>query len=204
MTHDLHITAASVTIIDRSGVRVPVGSLSSVIRVLADRKHKRPPVITVASAHTAEPTTVFQTGKWTLTEGTFQALPRENAHRRYILEICRLHRLHPRPRRGTHEIFHTGSRPHRRPQVRGHHRLSHRPRFRSSRLHINGHIAPRRADDQRGSCRRGMMLPRRQWFSSRRSPTSLRLHPKTPPPQPSTFCRRVHDAPALGLRAECR
>ena len=87
MTHDLHITAASVTIIDRSGVRVPVGSLSSVIRVLADRKHKRPPVITVASAHTAEPTTVFQTGKWTLTEGTFKRYTGERTPT-YILEYA--------------------------------------------------------------------------------------------------------------------
>jgi len=66
MTHDLHVTAASVTIIDRNGVRVPAGSIASVLRVLTDRKHTSPPVITVAEEHTTGDEAVFQAGPWIL------------------------------------------------------------------------------------------------------------------------------------------
>ncbi|HJG80978.1 MAG TPA: hypothetical protein K8V08_11260, partial [Brevibacterium senegalense] len=64
MTHDLHVTAASVTIIDRNGVRVPAGSISIVLRVLTDRQHTHPPVITVSEEHTTSDDAVFQTGRW--------------------------------------------------------------------------------------------------------------------------------------------
>lgn len=75
MTHDLHVTAASVTIVDRNGVRVPAGSIASVRRVLTDRKHTRPPVITVAEEHTAGDEAVFQAGRWVLVDERFVSYP---------------------------------------------------------------------------------------------------------------------------------
>lgn len=75
MTHDLHVTAASVTIIDRKGVRVPAGSIASVLRVLTDRKHTRPPVITVAEEHTTGDEAVFQAGRWILNDDRFVPYP---------------------------------------------------------------------------------------------------------------------------------
>lgn len=75
MSHDLHVTAASVTIIDRNGVRVPAGSIASVLRVLTDRKHTRPPVITVAEEHTTGDEAVFQAGRWILDDERFVPYP---------------------------------------------------------------------------------------------------------------------------------
>lgn len=75
MTHDLHVTASSVTIIDRNGVRVPAGSIASVFRVLTDRNHTRPPVITVAEEHTTGDEAVFQAGRWILDDERFVPYP---------------------------------------------------------------------------------------------------------------------------------
>lgn len=71
MTRSMHVTAASVTIIDRNGVRVPAGSIASVLRVLTDRKHTHFPIITVAQEHTTGTDAVFQSGRWILDNGHF-------------------------------------------------------------------------------------------------------------------------------------
>lgn len=64
---------AKVTLVDRTGTRVPAGSLEQAVAMIAGRAHQSTPVLGLAGQHETDPS--FAPGRWALAEGQLAPAP---------------------------------------------------------------------------------------------------------------------------------